>query len=244
MQLLVGGYTHDDNSVWISPLVIRRVPSQRGRNMLLQHRWGVHGVLVGTSQSNLTSKIAALETGYRNITGDVLLKDNSGTNSAHTITYANTVNGIRASITYPGSFAAAGWGSGSEYTYIRYFVAQIEADVLSIDDNILLYHQTMQFSLGGSGYKVMEAFTGPPQVQFTKQQSKFWGIQRGMAIGAFINPNPADPLVGVPTDPDRSWVDYGTPQIQGSLRNIGFPTRWSYYFESPFPLVAVPPPNP
>lgn len=244
MQLIVGGYTHDDNSVWISPLVIRRVPSQRGRNMLLQHRWGVHGVLIGTSQSQLTTKIAALETGYRNITGDVVLKDNSGADSAHKIVYAQAVNGIRASITYPGSFAGGGWGSGTEYTYVRYFVGQIEADVLSIEDNILLYHQTMQFSLGGAGYKVLEAFTGPPQVQFTKVQSKFWAIQRGMGIGAFSNPNPPAPLVAAPVDPDRSWVDFGTPQIQGSLRNIGFPTRWSYFYEAPFPLNAVPPPTP
>lgn len=244
MQLLVGGYTHDDNSVWLSPLVIRRVPSQRGRTMLLRHNWGVHGVLIGTSQSNLTTKIEALEAGYRTIVGNVVLKDNSGADSAHKIVYANCVNGIRGSVTYPGAFAGGGWGAGSEYTYIRYFVAQIEAEVLSVEDNILFYWQSMKFSTGGSGYKVMEAFTGFPQVQFTKQQAKCWAVQRGRAIGAFVNPNPGAPLVGMPPDPDRSWVDYSTPQIQGSLRNIAFGTDWSYYYESPTPLNAVPPPSP
>lgn len=244
MQLFVGSYTHTDNSVWLSPLVIRRVPSQRGRTMLLQHRWGVHGVIIGTSQSDLTTQLQALEAAYRNITGDVVLKDNSGAASAHKITYSQTINGIRGSIIYPGALRPAGWGSGTEYVYTRYFVGQIEADVLSIEDNILFYYQAITSSLGGVGYRVVEAFSGPPQVQFTKLQSKFWAIQRGMAVGAFINPNPADPLFAVPPDPDRSSVTYNTPQIQGTINNLAFGTNWSYFYESPYPLLAIPPANP
>lgn len=244
MQLIVGGYSHDSNSVWLSPLVIRRVPSQRGRTMLMRHRWGVHGVIMGTSQADLTTQLLALEAGYRNITGNVVLKDNSGADSVHKITYSQTINGIRGSIVYPGALRPAGWGSGTEYVYTRYFVGQIEADVLAIEDNILFYWQAVQSSLGGVGYRVVEAFSGPPQVQFTRVQSKFWAIQRGRAVGAFINPIPADPMFAVPTDPDRSSVTYETPQLQGTINNIGFATSWSYFYESPFPLFGVPPANP
>lgn len=227
-------------------LDIRRAPSQRGRTMFMRHRWTVHGIKQGSSAADLTTKLAAMKAGYANITGDVVYLDNNGAETEHKIPYAQTINGIRGDIVYPGAFSPppGGWGAGVEYVYTRYFVAQIEADVLSIENNILRYQQNMQFSLGGARYKVVGAFTGPPQVQFTMQQSPFWAVQRGFAIGAFTNPNPADPLLAVPVDPDRSWVDHGTPEIQGLLRNIGLPTRWHYYYESPWPLNAVPPPNP
>lgn len=244
MQLVVGGYTHDANTVWISPLSIRRVPSQRGRTMLQRHQWGVHGVLIGTSQANLTTKIAALRAGYENITSDVILYDNNGVATDHKITYANTINGIRASLVFPGSLQPGGWGAGAEYTYIRYFVGQIDADVEAFEDNILAYFQTMKYSLGGVGYRVLEAFTGPPQQQFVKAQSKFWGVQSGVAIGAYTHPNPADPLVGVPPMPEKSSVSFTTPQMQGSRANRGFRTNWTYYYESPGSLLAIPPPNP
>lgn len=244
MQLFVGGYTHPDNEVWLTGLSIRRVQSQRRRTMALKHNWTVQGLKLGSDAADLTTKLTALQAGYQNITGNVVFKDNNGAETVHKIVHANTFNGIRGNIVYPGGFSAQGWGSGAEYIYSRYFVGQIEAEVEAFEDNILAYKQSMKFSLGGVKTRVLEAFTGPPQTQFTCAQSKFWAVQSGYAIGAFVNPNPADPLVAVPPDTDRSWVDFGTPQIQGSLKNRGYITSWFYYFEAPGPLNAVPPANP
>ena len=248
MYLSVSSFDHPNNEIWISPLVIQRVPSPRGRDVLHKHRWTVHGVVLGTSQADLTSKLEEREAAYNDIRGDVTFKEDDGTATAHTIPYANTVNGIRAHFSYPGGFAGAGWGAGAEYvdgtSSIKKFTAQIEADVLAVEDNILLYHQTFTSSLVGFDYEVVPALTGPPQFQIVSLQSPFWAVQEGYAVGMYTNPTPLGPLVNVPPKPMESYVRYEAPKNQGTVNNWAFGTRWKYAFESPGPLNAVPPPNP
>lgn len=242
MVISVGSYSHTADTAWINPLVTRRVASERGRTFLYNHRWHINFFLYGSTQAELTTAVNSLKDAYGSITGDVVLYDNNGAATSHKIVYADTVNGIRATLVWPKGFI--GHPTGTNWVKHVYGIAQVEADTLSNEDNILLYHQTFRFSPGGVGYKVVEAFTGVPQVQFVRQQSKFWGIQQGVGVGAMSNPVPHGPIVNALVDPEKSWITYGTPQIQGSLKNLRFPTRWLYYYESPFPIVAVPPYNP
>lgn len=226
--------------------MIQRVPSPRGRDVLYKHRWTIHGVVQGTSQANLTTELQNREAAYRSILGDVTFKEDDGTPTAHTIPYANTVNGIRAQFVYDGYMKGL-WGSGAEYvdnsSSLRKFTAQIEADVLGVEDNLLFYWQAVQFSVGGYDYAVVGALTGPPQFQITQLQSPFWATQEGFAIGMYSNPVAPQSLFNVPPKPDRSYVRHETPKNQGTINNWAFPTRWRYYFESPGPLNAVPPVN-
>jgi hypothetical protein len=242
VKIKAGTYTHTQNTAWVNPLVVRRMPSQRGRTVTMSHRWNINFFLYGNTTAELNTKVSDLKAAYANITGDVVMTDNNDVETTHKIPYNQTLNGIRATLVWPSGWI--GSPTGTNWTTHVYGIAQIEADTLAVEDNILLYHQTHQFSLGGVGYRVVEAFTGLPQVQLTRQSSKFWAVTKGTGIGAFSNPNPPLPLVGMITDPDRSWVRYGTPKMQGSLQNLAFETSWQYYYESPGPLNAIPPQNP
>lgn len=243
MYFQIGNYQTENNSSWAT-WTYTSVLSPRGRKVKEIHRINLHTVLISTTQPLLTAAIQAHEAGVRQQNKDLAFYQDDGTITAHRIINSQTENGLTfKGIAYPGYFPGF-WGQHTEYAYMRYVVSSHEAHVLDVEDNILQYWQGMRFSIGGAGYKVLEAFTGLPQFQFTKQSSKFWAIQRGFAIGMFINPNPSAPLVNVPPDPDRSWVEPETPITQGRLRNTGFKTSWSYFYESPGPLNAFPPPTP
>ncbi len=218
------------------------VRNQRGRRTHYRHHWTLHEVLQGSTEAALDTAMATLESDYRNITGDVKIKHNDGT-IAHQLPYASTINGFTARVTYPGYFPGQ-WGSHTELYNLRYVVIQLTCDILSVESEIAFYWSSVSHNLGGFDFRVVEAFTGPPQVQLVKQQSKFWAVQSGKIIGttAYINP-PASywpaALMG-----RESWWKPETPQFQGRVRNLFFPYSWSYRHESPFPLFGIPNSNP
>lgn len=246
MYVQVGSYPTPNNASWHT-IQSRTKVSPRGRIILRHEIWEVHTVLIAASQAALTTLITDHIMGMKQNNVDMGFFEDDGTPTAHNVSNASTANGITyLGHSFPGYFPGM-WGAGSEYAEgaaLRYVVTRHMADILDVEDGILFYRQAMQFSLGGVGYVVAEALNGPPQVQFTKQQSKFWAIQSGVAVGMFGNPVPPSPLVIAPPKPDRSWVRPVTPDNQGRIVNYGFGTAWHYYFESPAPLNAIPPANP
>lgn len=249
MYFTIGTYSTPNNSSWATWTYSARL-SPRGRKISEVHRVSLHAVLGfegGLTQDQLTALVQTHEAGVRQENVDLTFFKDDGTATAHKIVNSQTRNGLTfKGLHYPSYFPGA-LGAGSEYAEgaaIRYCVSQHEAEVLEVEDNILHYWQGYKYNLGGLDYAVVEALTGPPQHQIVKLQSKFWAIQQGFAIGAFSNPNPADPLFAAPPKPDRSWVNFDAPTNQGRLENIGFRTSWSYYVESPGVLNAIPPENP
>lgn len=250
MYFSVGSYTTPNNSSWAT-WTYRAKVSPRGRKISEVHRVSLHTILgLGSNytQASLTTAIAAHEAGVRQQNGDLIFYEDDGTETAHKIVNSQTRDGLTfKGISYPGYFPALMLGAGSEYAEgaaIRYVVSQHEAEVLDVEDNILAYWQSYKFNTGGYDYAVVEALNGVPQIQITKQQAKAWLIQRGYAIGAFTNPQPANPLATINPMPGRSWIDYETPQDQGRLDNMTFRTSWQYTYESNGSLAAIPPENP
>lgn len=246
MYVQVGSYPTPNNSSWH---IIRAKThlSPRGRIILRSEVWEIHTVLKAANQAALTTLIGEHIAGMSQNNVDMAFYEDDGTLTAHQVVNANTVNGITyLGHSFPG-YLRGQWGSGSEYAEggaFRYVVTTHTADILDVEDGLLFYQQSMQFSLGGVGYVVAEALNGPPQVQFTKQQTKFWGVQQGMSIGMNGYTSVPLPLVAAPPKPERSSVTLMTPRNFGRLVNWGFPMRWQYVYESPAPLNATPPVNP
>lgn len=243
MYFTIGSYSTDNNSSWAT-WTYRAKVSPRGRKISEVHRITLHTVLQASTQPLLTTAIQEHEAGVRQQNGDLIFYQDDGTQTAHKIINSQTRDGLTfKGLSYPGYFPGI-WGSRTEYVNLRYVVSQHEAEVIDVEDNILAYWQGYRFNTGGYDYAVVEALTGIPQIQFTKQQSKAWLLQRGYAIGAFSNPNPANPLATINPMPDRSWIDYGTPEDQGRVTNMTFRTAWQFYYEANGSLAAIPPANP
>lgn len=245
MYFTLGSYSTPVNSSWFS-ISTQAFLSPRKKKIGEKQMWNIHTVLLASTQAALDTLIADHESGMKQENVDLTFYKDDGSLTAHRIVNSNTLNGITfKGISYPGYFPGM-WGSGSEYaagSALRYVVTSHEADVLDVEDNILFYWQALQFSLGGADYKAIGALTGPPQVQFTMQQSPAWAVQTGTAIGMFTNPNPADPMFSIPVKPD-GWVKPETPKNFGRVRNWGYPTTWYYPYESAGSLAGVPPENP
>lgn len=240
MYFTYGSYSTPVNSSWAT-MNFRAVIGQTGRKISEIQRWSIHTVLQADTQAGIDTLIAAHEAGMRQNNVDLTFYKDDGSVTAHRIISANTRNGVQfMGISYPGYWPQHS-PQKTEYVKLRYVITQHEAEVFDVENNIVFLWQSMQYSLGGVGYTVLGALTGPPVTQFTMQQSPYWAVQRGVAIGMFSNPIPPGPVVNMPTCPRRSWVREESPKNYGRVKNWGFPTTWNYFFESPGGMaVALP----
>lgn len=246
MFFTLGTYSTPNNSSWFT-ITTQAALSPRNKKLYERQRWNIHTVLISDTQANLTTLIQEHEAGMRQENVNLTFYEDDGTETAHKIVNANTANGVTfKGISFPAGLPGF-WGSGSEYAEgaaIRHVVTQHEADVFTVEDNIVFYSQSLQYSLGGFDYEVVGALNGSPQEQITMLQSPFWAAQTGIAIGMFGEPTPPSPIVALQPKPRRSWVKPATPRNFGRVRNWGYPLNWFYYFESPGDLKGSPPENP
>lgn len=240
MYFKLGSYQTDNNSSWFS-LRKRAIVGQTGRKIADKEFWTIHTVLTAASQSALDTAITTHATNMKQNNVDLTFFKDDDTETAHKIVNSQTSDGITfKGIQYPGYFPGQ-WGAHSEYVYLRYVVTQHEATVLDVENNTLFYSQSFQFSPGGSDYKVIGAFTGPPVSQGIMQAVPCWAVQQGTAVGMYGHPVAPGSLFGVPPKPRESWIQTKTPQTFGRVQNWGYPISWRYLFESTVPLVGVPP---
>lgn len=246
MYVTIGSYSTPNNAAW-NVISMQSKLSPRGRMISQRIVWEVSCVLgAGQSytQAQLTTVIDAHLAGMKQQNVDMTFYDNNGAATSHRIINSQTASGVTyLGYSFPG-YLRGQWGAGSEYASgaaIRFVVTRHMAEVFDVENDLLFYRQSMQFSLGGTDYEVPEALNGPPQVQFTKLQARFWGIQSGYAVGMFSRPSAPAPIVAALPKPDRSWIRYVTPENQGRLQNYAYGTAWFYYYLSPFNLTVAPP---
>jgi len=245
VYVTVGSYSTPDNAAW-SVISSQAKISPRGRVISQQITWEVSCVLgagSGLTQAGLTSLINTHITGMKQQNVDMTLYDDDDVATAHKITNSQTANGVTfLGYSFPGYFRGQ-WGAGSEYAAgagIRYVVTRHTAEVFDVEDPLLFYEQSIQYSTGGFDYECPEALNGQPQYQITKQQAALWAIQRGYAVGMFSRPNAPASLIGQPK-PKISWVRPITPKNQGRLQNFAYGIAWHYYAMSPGSLAIAPP---
>ena len=249
MFFQIGSTSTNLNTAWAS-INQRPVLGQSGRWSFIEHSWTLHVFLQQTSLDALNADIAILDAAVKNITGDVVLREDDGTATFHRIPFGLSVSGIRGTlVSYPGGMTSYGgrvFGSGSEMAdsanTFRYVVIQLTSRQLFVEAEIIFVQDSYSFSLGGTDFEVQGAFMGPPRRFNIMQQVPGTAVQRGRAIGMTAHPAPATPIgPALSLRPRQSVVTRETPQILGNVNNVGFPTSWIYHFKDIFPLPGTPP---
>lgn len=240
MRLSYNGYNHSDNEVWFS-ITKQAVYGPRRRREREVQTWDIRGVLIADEnasdqEANLTAKIGALETAYSTNGGDLIFTGNTSGNTRHTLLSSNTINGIQVvGIDWlPGNQGI--WGSGTEYVNKRSYRIRLRAETLWSDDELYFYRSTFSYT-GTTGNKKiwMPSLTGVPQQQIVQAATTQKIVQTGMNIG-MTNWLPIDaPLLGpIYEHLDRRQYSRDFPLEQNINLPLKYPTRWTYYFETPF----------
>ena len=240
MHLTYNGYSHEENEVWFNIQKLNEF-SPRGRPMKQHQTWTIRGVLIGTSESDLTNKINALESAYSIGGGDLLFYGNSNTVTAHAMRSSYSTNGVQIGRIQWLEGNKGIWGSGTEYQNKRSYQIVARAEYLATGDNIVSYHTTISAKGNCGPNKLWQgSLTGTPQQQIVQLFTTQKIAQMGRAIGLTGYPIPDGPLwPGIPENEDLRNPSYDSPLRVGINISTHWPVSWKYFFESSTPLVAA-----
>lgn len=242
MILKYGDYSHPSGTVALA-IMRSTALTASGIPYMTQARWGVEGTILADSaltdasalQADLTTKIQALETAYKQLGADLLLTDDNGTATAHVIRNSETIGGIR--VIEPPHYP---YGSGAEYVNYRRFRVGLEADLIVSGDApiYLTFQETLTTSGGGPGYAWTSPIGGLPQRQIVRQNLTYRAVQSGFAVGFKSYPTAPPPLFpgSLVQSPD---IAITSPQRRGS-DFMSFGIQWQYVYESNQPMFGVP----
>ena len=240
MILRFGNYSLDNG---VTELVISKGAqfTAAGVPYLVTERWGMNITLLppdGSSDlvADLTTKIAACETGFKQVSVDAyLLTDSSGA-TAHSILHSQTLGGIR--VIQPPSFPR---GTGADYATYRTTSVGIEADVLCAGTPplYLQFQETLQ-TQGGGPFKVWTMpITGLPQRQIPRQAKTYLATQAGTATG-FLQYPPVPQALFPGALSENPVITRTAPRRVAGGGFTEYGVSWQYVYESNQPLIGVP----
>lgn len=234
MQLKIGTYAFDVNSVWVD---IRRdyLFNDAGVPNVERVEVDCEGYLRANGQTALTNAEGALVAACRKGAQDLILYRDDGGQSGIKLQHSSSLSGVWC-VRGP-SFTNR---IGAEYATVRRYAFTFRADYPILNDRTRLvsWREKMSFSGGGPVYGYKNAINGPPQKQLLWFQVPYKLIQAGEAVGFREKPKPPPPafpdcLMFAPEieeiSPDRTGDAY---------KNFGI--KWTYTMESDAPLIAVP----
>ena len=230
MYLVRNGYRHDENEADVT--ISRRVNrSDQGTPENMVETWTIEGRILGSSQSDITSKLQQLESAYSTDGGDIALIDNSGNRTIHELRSQDALSKIR--IVEPVSYPNSG---GAEYAVWRTYRIVLEAETRYGTANNAPTSFNETFKVIGNGGPIKIWFFPPlasrPVSQIVARASLYRLQQSGQITGYSRNlPYPAPLFPAALTNPDsavtftRTKGDYDQWTIS-----------WDYQFESATPL--------
>lgn len=239
MYLKYGNYTFDDNIVDLSQITAQRMYSPRNRLAFTRYTMACQGhFCVSGGQSAIKAKLQAFERALRDDWKDVGLYHDDGTKSAHWLSNARSINGVRVvNVAYPSVEA--------EYATGRSFSLTFQADYLNVEDQIWSFNESLQF-IGGCGpaWTLDISYSGPPQPRILAKWTVQKIIQRGSVVGL-----EAPPLIPAPLLPanyehnDQRSIERQSAQKIGRHSNLLFPVEYRYVYSSGRPLNFYPRPD-
>lgn len=197
------------------------------------------GELIGTSVSDINSKVAALIAGYAYNGYDFKVKDDSGTLLRLSIASSGTLGGVR--IIRPPSFPSN--KDGAYATFMPYQISlQADVPVTNPETVLVSFQESLSFSGGGPVYEYLETRIGPPQRQRVTDQSVYMATQEGSAVGLYNIPTIPSPLWPANQVRQRAVNATGGKLVgSGANRKYMFKgVRWRYEFKSATPLLGDP----
>jgi len=233
MILKWGSYAHAQDEVGIR--IHRRVIRDTfGRRMGAVHDWHIIGAVHGTSQADLTTKLAALEAAYDDDYLDLILFLNDGsTETAHKLVTANTFGGTHKT---GFGYMDGPWKMQLEYANRRTFWITVRAEFRTGTGTYAWKERVRIKGTGGEKFRYMPRLIGVPIAQTLQTATSFYYIQEGSAIGrqAFIVP--PGPLYPSIEHEDEREIGYYTPEDLKwdgtALDKEMYLTTWRYVMEA------------
>lgn len=231
MKAKWGTYEHDQNELAVR-CEYRSIFDKFQRRIGEQVRFTLIGRKRANSQAALTTKLNDLFTAYQSDYKDFYLYlDDGSTETTHKILSSATFGGTKV-VAGPNFLSDGIWGASPEYANQRtyYVVLQAETRV-----GTGLYAWRERISIRGTGaakWRYSPQITGAPQLQILQDQTSFWYIQEGSAIGRTNYVAPSAPLFPSIEHADMREISYATPeQIVVGGQEL-FYTGWKYFFEA------------
>lgn len=234
MLFRYGGYTHGVAEVILASISRSTEYSPRGLPLISKVSWTINGVIQGTSLSDLTTKLAALEAAYSKQRQNAGLYLTDGTPTVHQMQNGTAIGGVRSSgVSYPS-------GDGVEYVTSRTYSVTLEADYEFTGNDLLEFNETLSFQgTCGPKFVYLQTLNGPPEKQIVQQKTTMTATQSGSAMGYRARPSAPPPLWPKDEHEEARRIDKTSPRvIAGESRDFGI--SWSYTFESDSPLNGEP----
>jgi len=225
MQFKYGGYAHSDNEVSVA-LQQRAEFDARMIRKVLRKTLQLEGKIHGTTQADLDAKMKLLDAAYSVDNRDaILLLDDGSTHSTHSLPLSGAYGGVR--VTQPPS-----WGQSvkGEFTTWRTYSITLEADYLTLQEELLAFQETLSFEgTGGRRVAYIETVDTFPDKQQVNRFTVAKMVQSGQALGLTRYPSPPIPIFPLDEDEDvRNIVSTGPTVLLGVASEFGM--SWKYQF--------------
>lgn len=227
MYLTWGSYTHPDNEIDISSISVRSMYSQRNRLEFKRWTMTVQGEICTTDKDELTTRLRELQEEYNEDYRDVILHRSDGTHTAHALTNANSINGVRVmQFSYPK-------GGAGEYATGRTFSITFQADYLDVEDDIYSFNESLTF-IGTTGpqWELVPTWRGTRYVErwpVTPQTI----YQDGSVIGLRGWPHLPPRLFGEAYEHlNMRMVRTSSPRMHNRHQNLHYPLNYRYVYST------------
>lgn len=232
MSLTYNGYTFPPETTSFT-ITKRAVIGATGRRNFLYHQWVIDSALLGTGNTDLTAKIAALEAAL--VDGGDLTSSLGG----HQLLSASTTQGthVRLVPRYHKGYDGV-HGMGAELVNRRSFQVIIDGLVPQTSDTDIVAWRESVIGIGNGLSRVVPvgSLTGGVQAQTVQDFTPFFAIQSGYCIALTSQPSPATPLwahgVGGVYQMGEKFRSGPTSPDYGLNINTHFKVEWSYQFWS------------
>ena len=229
MRLDWGSYQHQPDEVGVR-IRYQSTFDDFGRRIGEVQEWHILGAIVGSSQADLTTKLASLESAYSNDYRDLKLKINdNSTDSRHTLLNNSTLGGTHVHFF---GYVEGPWKMKLEYANRRTFYIVIRGEVRTGGGHYAWKERLMTKGTGGQKFRYQPSINAAPELQVIQQATTFFYVQQGQAIGRkgyIIPPLPLFPSI---EHLEQRKIDYDTPKeirVGGSELYL---SSWQYVMEA------------
>ena len=220
-----GSYQHAAGDIVLSSIARSTEYSPRGDPQLSKLSWSLQGVIQGSSPSDLTSQLEALEAAYAKHGQHAGLYETGGVATVHQMPNAGALGGVRSSgVSYP-------QGDGIEYATMRSYAVTLDADYPFDGVTLLEFSETLSFvGTCGPRFVYLSTLNGPPEKQIVQKKTTQKVTQSGQALGYFNRPSPPPPLWPGDEHEDQRSISKTSPRVLFG-RELDHGIQWSYSFE-------------
>jgi len=233
-----GLYAHGQDEIGVK-IRKRGIFDSFGRRMGTIEEWHIVGNIKGTSQVDITTKLAALELAYDTDYKDAVIYLNDGaTETQHKIDNSKTFGGVHV---VDFGYISGPWKMRTEYANKRTFYIVLRAEHRT-GTGIYSYHERLvQNGTGASKWAMMHSLNALPIAQNLNAYTSVKYVQQGVAVGRTAYPAPPAAMWSAWVHGDLTKIEYLTPEdlrwgtgpILQNTQQDKFGISWTYVMEAP-----------